>query len=336
MTTISDLKTAYSAENLDTESLKNSMADMMNSLVGTDKSGATIGNEEMGEDFVYTSLVYDQLKKTDSSLADKFKNRIKKVFDKLNSEDNRQAQPLFKAANKILRNMVKGDSITKKISRVIKRVAFGKSQLDEKENKLRRNPVVIDESTGKNNVEEVIDKITTNDVSTLANFQKMRDRVAGKTESKEVWEKKQSFLDGLKIASPTIEATQEVTSITEATDESENTINVFKGGTNDMIFDPNSEYGKPVFILPHIYSNVDKVVEIKMENTDDVPLGDMIFGGTEENVSNQNYARKFFYFDNDTKLPSRINIKMRFDGEDEWFSQSFRTDTMTTIKYKTS
>lgn len=334
MTTISDLKTAYTAENLDTESLKNSMADMMNSLVETDKKGSTIGNEEMGEDFVYTSLVYDQLKKTDSSLADTFKKRISKVFNKLNSEDTREAQPLFKAANRILRNMVGNEKITGKISRVIKRVAFGKSQLDDKENRLRRNPVVVDESTSKNNVEEVIDKITTNDVASLTQFQKMRDRVAGKTESVETWESKQSFLDGLKIASPSVKVPEVNTVDNETTEDDK--INVFKGETNEMIFDPKSEYGKPVFILPHLYSNIKQVAEIKMADTNGGELGKLIFGGVEEDVTNDDYARKFYYFDEDMELPSKISILMRFDGKDEWFSETFRTDTMSSIKYKNS
>lgn len=332
MTIISELRQAYKAENLDVTSLKDSMADMMNSLVKTNKQGTNIGNEEMGEDFVYTSLVYDQLKKQNSSIAETFKNKIAIVFDKLNSESRREFQPLFKATNRVLRQLVKSGDLTKKINKVMKRIAFGKSQLDSDKEHLKRKPVVIDNSEQKNNVDEVIEKIGKNRVASNATVNAMVSRVAHKTDTQEAWEKKNKYLDGLKIDPITVSDISEPTEIKK--EEKNEKVNIFKGTVNDMVFDPKSEYGKPVFILPHLYSNIDEVDEIKMETLDDVLLGNLTFGGVEDGVENGSYARKFFYFDNDIQLPSFVNILMRFKGEDEWFSQEFNTKDTQMIRYK--
>jgi hypothetical protein len=331
MTTISELRQAYRKENLDATSLKDSMADMMNELVKTNKQGSNIGNEEMGEDFVYTSLVYDQLKKQDASLAETFKSKIATVFNRLNDKSRRESQPLFKATNRVLRTMVRAGDLTKKINKVMKRIALGKSQLDKKPNRLRRAPIVIDNSETKNNVEEIIDRIGKNRVASNATLEAIVARNARKTISVEAWERKKDFLDGLKAA-PIEE--KKVGSVASVSDVEEKKVNVFKGTTNDMVFDPKSEYGKPVFILPHLYSNVEKVADIKMETTDGVPLGDFTYGGTEEGIPDSNYARKFYYFSHEMTLPSKINILMRFEGTDEWFYQAFDTREMHTIRYR--
>ena len=325
MTIISELRQAYKAENLDAESLKDSMADMMNELVGTNKNGSNIGNEEMGEDFVYTSLVYDQLKKQNPSLAETFKNKIAKVFNKLNSEAKKEFQPLYKATNRILKQLVKAGDISKKINKVMKRIAFGKCQLDNNKERMTRKPTVIDKSEEKTNVDEVIEKIASNRVASNATVNAMTARVAHKQDTQEAWEKKSKYLDGLKVDPIDVKTTEDVTPAkpVEPKQEEEKKINVFKGDINDMVFDPNSEYGKPVFILPDLYANVDEVEEIIFEDENGMSLGEVKFGGTEEGLTDPSKARKFYYLDSDVSLPSRVYIRMRHKESTEWFDEIF-------------
>ena len=337
MTIISELRQAYKAENLDAESLKDSMADMMNTLVGTNKKGSNIGNEEMGEDFVYTSLVYDQLKKQNPSLAETFKSKIAKVFNKLNSEAKREFQPLYKATNRILKQLVKAGDISKKINKVMIRIAFGKCQLDNDKEHMKRKPTVIDKSEEKTNVDEVIEKIGSNRVASNAAVNAMTARVAKKQDTVEAWEKKNKYLDGLKADPIEIKTEADVTPAkpVEEKKEEEKKINVFKGGINDMVFDPKSEYGKPVFILPDIYSNVYEIDEIIFEDKDGASLGEVKFGGTEEGLTDPSMARKFYYLDGDVELPSDVRIKLSFKDTDEIFRLAFDSKDTQIRQYKT-
>lgn len=333
MTIISELRQAYKAENLDADSLKDSMADIMNTLVGTNKTGSNIGNEEMGEDFVYASLVYDQLKKQDPSLAETFKSKLSKVFNKLNDKAKREFQPLYKAVNRVLRQFVKGGELTKKINKVMKRIAFGKCQLDNNKERMTRKPTVIDKSDEKTNVDEVIEKIGTNRVASNATLNAMTARVAKKQDTVEAWEKKNKYLDGLKADPIGVKTDSDVAPV-EPKKEEEKKVNIFKGSINDMVFDPKSEYGKPVFILPDLYSNVQEVEEIVFEDENGMSLGEVKFGGTEEGLTDPSKARKFFYLDSDAELPSTVHIRMRLKNDDQWITLTYNSKNTQTQQYK--
>jgi len=315
-----DLKNSYNADTIDTESVKDSMATMMNSLVGTDKTGDTIGNEKMGEDFVYSALVLDQLKKAEPSLAKKFAEQVKKAYKKLYNKKNRESAPLLKAVNQVLEKFVDAGKLAKNVCKTIKNVAFGKSQLDDKKANQKRKPTVIDNDKEKNNVEEVLDKITGNSIAKTRQVKKEEKKFEGKVENKKTYNRKKHFLDGLKT--DPVEAKKPVDPIppTPVVNETD-----FVGDTDDMVLRPKATDGKVSVVLPDGYSNgKDKVSEVVIEDLNGNVLAE---GKLSDRQGVEGHERNLFRFDiTQDQLPPRVTVKVKIQNTGEWVEMYFDTE----------
>lgn len=324
---VSDLKTAYDADNINKDSIKESMADMMNALVKTDKTADTIGNERMGEDFVYSALVLDQLKKTNPSLAKKFADQVKKAYKQLYNKKTREAAPLLKAVNQVLQKFVDAGKLAKKVCTTIKNVAFGKSQLDSKTANQKRKPTVIDKDKDKNNVEEVLDKIAGNSIATKKEVKKEEKKFEGKVESEKTYKRKKKFLNGLKTDPVEKPAEKKEPEPTPPSNDVKVDETDFIGGTDDVGFRPEATDGKVSIVFPEIYSKgMNEVTQVEIVDSD----GNILATGKPSDEEGD--GRKIFRFDvTKDQLPTAITIRFRVKNSVTWIERGFRMDGDTEV-----
>src|SRR5690606_8172506 len=134
-------QSAISPDTGSAPALRDSIAQVINKLTGSEKTGETLTNERLPEDVLFAALVHDELSQTRPELAEKLLARLLPAYEKNLKKKDRQA--IFRSVDDFLSRQVRKGNLTKDAKASLIRDAFGKAQLDENKGRLRRRIVEL-------------------------------------------------------------------------------------------------------------------------------------------------------------------------------------------------
>ncbi len=272
-----------SIQNTDHSELKDSIADIINALTGSNKTGAKLQNERLSEDLLYAALLHSKLKNIDPELAKQFLTDLARSYRHNTTQNVRQ--PIFRAAEKALREIVKDGRLTKSEKQDLAKYAFGKAQLDDRETRLTREvkPLVnqFDEKNSRSNIEAILEKVSSNEVATGRTLTKFKDRIKdlGKLTPQQAL-RQRNFLDDIDPKGMPVGSSIGTTNTPASSNKLSGDIpqpKDIQSGPDDFVFLPQDQSGNLIIHIPVSYSErVDKVT-LYAENGD--KLGDLVFDG---------------------------------------------------------
>ncbi|MCB0317228.1 MAG: hypothetical protein KDD56_00620 [Bdellovibrionales bacterium] len=266
--------------------IRNSAALVINALTGSNKTGETLKNERLSEDLLLAATVHAQLSKIDQTVAKRLINRIKPNYKKQLKDRNRQA--IFRAVDEVLEVATKNNSkrgktakITKEQKKEILNVAFNKSQLDEKTNKLKRKVVEMPKTdSNTSNIDLTIEKVAANKVDSGKNLKQFRKAINSKPKlTKKQVKKQRQFLKEIDPKN----LPEEIKPAPEKEVKPENKIEApthddFVPTPDSMTFYPEKK-GSPFFevVLPEYRSKEIVDIGIFESNASDTAISDLVF-----------------------------------------------------------
>ena len=321
MTNISstqNVSTLQTATIIEEESLKDSIAKVINALTDSAKEGGSLKNERVSEDILYAAIVHSKLAQKNKALASSYLTSLPKRYARL--EKQRSRQPIFEATEKFLKRAVKNHNISGRQKSAICREAFGKAQLDDKQSKLKRHVVELTtpEQSPPSNIELTLSKVNGNDTATKTEYRKFRKFIENHNPlTKAQVNARKDILSEIDPETPPTSSPSE----TDRAADLPSSINI-RTEPWELTYKPISEKGGALVMIPVAYAeDVDEVVLMNNSSEEKIPL---TFTGKGDD------GRTYFRWDQPgNSLHGQYDIRIHFtDGE----YRSFRIDPQEFFK----
>jgi hypothetical protein len=253
------------------ELLKESIAKVINTLTGSEKTGAGLANERLSEDIIFTAIVHQRLTESNPKLANQLLSELSSRFGKNLRRGRRQ--PLFRAVDGFLQREIKNGSLARKQKREICKEAFGKAQLHGDNTRMRRRVIPVageeEQAQGISNIDATLERVSEGERAARSEMRAFRNRINKRPKlTRSQAERNRTFLDQI---DPPESAPIEEKSPGE-TDKPGDlpTYNDIVTEPNELVYKPESEQGNILIQLPLYYS--DQVTDVALFSKSDKEL----------------------------------------------------------------